>query len=101
MLKITYTGSGDFLVTNLNADGSVGDMTSFHLEGVPSTGASTPNSALVPTPATPRTYTVQPRDTLMRLAKRFGVTLNALIAANSLRDPNLIRVGQALIIPAK
>jgi LysM repeat protein len=50
--------------------------------------------------AGPTTYTVQPGDTLVRLASRFGVTVGALVEANRIEDPNLIRVGQVLTIPA-
>ncbi len=45
------------------------------------------------------TYTVQPGDTLAQLANRFGVTVEALVEANGIEDPNLIWVGQVLSIP--
>ncbi|GIV69928.1 peptidoglycan DD-metalloendopeptidase family protein [Caldilinea sp.] len=44
-------------------------------------------------------YTVAPGDTLGAIAVRFGVTVEALVAANGIEDPNRIRVGQVLIIP--
>jgi LysM repeat protein len=50
--------------------------------------------------AGPTTYTVQPGDTLSRLANRYGVTVDALVAANEIEDRDLIRVGQVLTIPA-
>ncbi|WP_363325841.1 peptidoglycan DD-metalloendopeptidase family protein [uncultured Caldilinea sp.] len=40
-----------------------------------------------------------PGDTLGAIAVRFGVTVEALVAANGIEDPNRIRVGQVLIIP--
>ena len=40
--------------------------------------------------------TVGPGDTLGEIAARHGTTASALAAANGLRDPNLIRVGQTL-----
>lgn len=46
-----------------------------------------------------RTYIVQPGDTLSDIAARFETTVDALIAANSIADPNLIYVGQELVIP--
>jgi LysM repeat protein len=46
-------------------------------------------------------YTVQRGDTLSGIAQSFGVSQEALMEANSLRNPNHIYVGQQLIIPAK
>jgi RHS repeat-associated protein len=40
-----------------------------------------------------------PGDTLTKIANRFGVKLSALIAANRLPNPDLIRAGQVLTIP--
>lgn len=45
------------------------------------------------------TYTVVPGDTLGAIATRLGVPLDALVAANDIQDPSLIRAGQELIIP--
>jgi len=53
-------------------------------------------------PATPPAgfrYVVQRGDNLTRLSRRFGVSLSRLIAANGIRNPNYIFVGQVLIIP--
>ncbi|MDW8325844.1 MAG: LysM peptidoglycan-binding domain-containing protein [Anaerolineales bacterium] len=44
-------------------------------------------------------YTVQPGDTLARIAARFGVSVQAIMLANGLTNPNLIFVGQRLTIP--
>ncbi len=46
------------------------------------------------------TYTVVAGDTLYRIAARFGVTLNALVQANGIVNPNVIYVGQVLTIPS-
>ena len=48
-------------------------------------------------PETP--YTVVSGDFLDAVARRFGVSLRALIAANGITDPTLIFVGQVLVIP--
>jgi len=48
----------------------------------------------------PRSYTVKSGDTLEAIAKDSGVQLDALIKANDIENPNLIQVGQQLIIPA-
>ena len=63
-----------------------------------------------PTPDPPRTlptlrpneemYVVQPSDTLGIIANRFSVDINTLIEVNKIENPNLLNVGQSLIIPA-
>lgn len=45
-------------------------------------------------------YTVVPGDTLFFIAQRFGVSLNAIIAANpQIPNPNLIFPGQQICVP--
>ena len=53
-----------------------------------------------PTPrADMEQYVVQAGDTLGTIARRFRVTLEALIKANEISNPNLLEVGQVLLIP--
>lgn len=62
-----------------------------------------------PTPDSPRTlpplrtedeeYYVQAGDTLGKIAQRYGVTLEAVIEANDIDNPNLLDIGQYLVIP--
>ena len=65
---------------------------------VTNTPTSTPTVA-TPTPVPPVTYIVQAGDTLSEIAARFDVTLAALMTANDITDPTLIRPGRVLIIP--
>jgi LysM repeat protein len=53
-------------------------------------------------PAAPASgsYTVVRGDTLGRIAARHGTTISALVAANKIANPNLIRAGQVLTVPA-
>lgn len=44
-------------------------------------------------------YVVQPGDTLYSIALRFGITVDDLIDANPLNDPNLLSAGSELKIP--
>jgi len=62
------------------------------------TSTPTPTPTLVPTPEV-ILYKVQEGDVLGTIAKKFGLTLDAIIAANGITDPDLIRVGQELLIP--
>jgi LysM repeat protein len=66
--------------------------------------APTPTTAPVPT-ETPaaggqQEYVVQAGDSLGAIAEQFGVTVDAIVQANSIADPNLIVPGETLIIPA-
>lgn len=75
-----------------------------------SSGSSGGGSTPTPTPtettsdadsdtATNTTYKVVAGDTLSRIASTFKVTVSAIVEANSIKNPNLIRVGQRLTIP--
>ncbi len=44
-------------------------------------------------------YTVVAGDTLAKIAKRNGVTVEALMQANGITNPNALKVGQKLVIP--
>jgi len=46
-----------------------------------------------------RTHRVQPGESLASIARRYGVSIEALAQANGLSNPNRIPVGQVLIIP--
>ncbi|NPV53715.1 MAG: LysM peptidoglycan-binding domain-containing protein [Firmicutes bacterium] len=43
-----------------------------------------------------RTYTVQPGDTLWKIAMQFGTTVDALTRLNGIKNPDLIYPGQVL-----
>jgi LysM repeat protein len=53
----------------------------------------------LPSPA-PFTYEVQAGDTLSEIAERFGVSLDALVAANPNVSPNSMSIGTTLNIPS-
>ncbi|MFN2130572.1 MAG: LysM peptidoglycan-binding domain-containing protein [Anaerolineae bacterium] len=75
--------------------------------GQEATPTATPTSTSSPTPTpmptstpTPTTYVVQPGDTLTRIARRFGTTVDAILADNpTIENPNLIYVSQVIQIP--
>ena len=47
----------------------------------------------------PSTHTVKPGDTLTRIAEHYDVTIQALLNANELTNPDLLEVGQVLNLP--
>jgi len=84
--------------------------------GSPTTGASptvtpveapteTPTASPFPTKEPTATaasvvvHVVQPGETLSSIARLYGVTSQAIMEANGLEDPNLLEVGQQLVIP--
>ncbi len=46
-----------------------------------------------------RTHTVAAGETAVRIARRYGISLDALLAANPGLEPRRMRVGQVLNIP--
>jgi LysM repeat protein len=58
----------------------------------------TVTSTIPPSP-TPMTYMVRAGDTLSDIAVKLGVSIDALMDANDLTDPNALTAGQLLIIP--
>jgi LysM repeat protein len=44
-------------------------------------------------------YVIASGDTMSGIAKKFGVTMSALLLANNVTDPNLVRVGQKIRVP--
>jgi LysM repeat protein len=59
-----------------------------------------PTNTPVPVPSTGFYYTVQRGDTLTRIAWRYGTTVQAIVQANGIVNPNLIYYGQRLWIPS-
>ena len=72
----------------------------------PVAAGSVPAAAILPSPTalspatvTPAVHVVQSGETLGALAQRYGVSIEALMQANGLTDPNVLQVGQTLMIP--
>ena len=79
--------------------------------GGPPAGSSAPSASTAALPsgspepsaepvATPFLYTVKEKDTLSKIATRFGVPLQAILDANpEIKDADKISVGQEIVIP--
>lgn len=62
-------------------------------------GSRNPMGTLVPSSqGTIVVYTVQPGDTPSSIAARFSISLNTLLWANDIRNQNMIRLGDELVI---
>lgn len=89
------------------ANGSIDPTTQVVYPGqeilLPNPGLPLPTSSPIPADlprGTELTYLIQAGDTLAGIAATFNSTMDAIIEANELEDPNAIFVGQELIIPA-
>jgi murein DD-endopeptidase MepM/ murein hydrolase activator NlpD len=51
------------------------------------------------TPPSGPTYTIQAGDTLNVIAVKFGVSVEDIIAANNIANPNVLSAGQQIVIP--
>jgi cell wall-associated NlpC family hydrolase len=61
--------------------------------------SDTPEATISPpVPPKPTTHTVEEGETVHMLAERFGVSAETILAANGLRNPDLLQVGQDLVI---
>ena len=62
--------------------------------------SASPSPTAIPKP-TPQTYTIKSGDNLSKIARKFNVSLDALLAANkdTIKNPNRIQVGDEIIIP--
>jgi LysM repeat protein len=73
--------------------------------GSPTTApTASPSPSPQPTPAPTPTpdhvlHVIQPGETLTAIAIRYGVTVEAIVVANGITDPNHIQAGDVLIIP--
>lgn len=66
--------------------------------GLPTTPLPTPTEP-APTTPTPVLHIVLSGETLGAIAQRYNVSINELMTANNLSDPNVLNVGQTLVIP--
>ena len=82
---------------NLLGFGGAGDAT-------PTPAASvepTPTPVPTPTPEpTPQVYVVAKGDTMSKIARKYGVTIDEILAVNpQIKNPNKIQIGDEIVIP--
>lgn len=84
-----------------------GDEGTQDASAAPSVGASAPPATDVSEAATAdgaggggQTYVVRSGDTLSAIAQQFDTTVEAIVDANDIKDPDAIDVGEEFVIPA-
>lgn len=70
-----------------------------HIGGPPASAPASDTAPADASAATGGSHTIAPGDTLFSIARRYGVSVDALVAANDLDDPDRIRSGATLTIP--
>lgn len=96
-----YLDDASLIVTGAGAANVSGPSPSTYTLSQNSSGTvASPSGTTTPGGLSGNTYVVKRGDNLSRLARRFGVTVDALKAANGLKT-DVIRIGQVLIIPGK
>jgi LysM repeat protein len=101
--RLAVSGYGDELifeqiVSTLRPLVAEGQATKQLLAPMVASGANEAAAAVAPQAAT--VYTVRQGDTLAKIAARFGVSVNAILAANpQITNPDRIFVGQRITIP--
>lgn len=73
-------------------------------EGSATTTSSATSSTVAETTTTTAAsaqYTVESGDTLSGIAQHFGTTVEALVAANEMADPDTLEIGQVLEVPSR
>lgn len=102
LVALLLAGAALFFLPQLLGIGGPGPAASTNPSLSPSVapGGETAGPSGAPV-ATPFLYTVQPGDTLTKIARKFGISLAALIDANKAThpNPNVLNVGDQLIIP--
>jgi len=84
--------------TNLAAQNNIGTIPGQTPDDI---STQPTNPAPLPTPRiTKRTHIVEPHETLASIARRFGVSVNAMEIANPRVNPKKLKVGQILNLPS-
>lgn len=84
---------------------SAGKPHPYHLQAVAGKGSTVygwvneADIAGLASGTTQKTYTVVKGDTLTKIAKQYGTTVDTLVALNGIKNKNLIHVGQVIKLP--
>jgi LysM repeat protein len=101
--SVTLSNDQAMPITATLMSGSITVLPASSPTAVPTVAPTSPAphpTALPPPSGVGFPYVVQWGDTVYGIARRFGLPMDAIIQANGLVNPNQIRAGQVLIIPA-
>ena len=68
--------------------------------GYNTTGTSSPTNPGSGPPLDHRVHIVVPGDTLWKIANKYTISLDTLLAANNLTNPDVLEIGQSIYIPS-
>lgn len=99
-LALLLAAVGLFLLPGLLGVGGPTGPVGGRPSTAPSTGASASIVPATPAAPTPMTYTVVAKDTLEKIARKYGVTVAEILAVNPrITNPNKIAIGDVIVIP--
>lgn len=105
MSTLACSSSGDGKVIYITATPAYDDMGNLIIPPTP-TSSSPTEPPTIPTPDPTRAlpeatgeYMIQPGDTLGAIASLYNTTIETILAANNLENPNALEVGQVIIVP--
>ncbi|MCX4364713.1 MAG: LysM peptidoglycan-binding domain-containing protein [Bacilli bacterium] len=96
---LQYAEDLELITELMNDEGYVSNRT-LGITNDTVTSASTSTST-TSVSSEPTSYTVKGGDTLSAIAKENGTTVEELVSANNITDPNKIYVGQEIVVPNK
>jgi membrane-bound lytic murein transglycosylase D len=106
LMRVNGLGARDMIrvgqLVNLPVDargGVASDALLARADGAPASAALAAAAPAAPPVTAEGNYVVRGGDSLDRIAKRFGTTVEALLAANTLGNKNVIFPGQTLQVP--
>jgi nucleoid-associated protein YgaU len=100
--EVVPIAEGESLRTGVGQRAKVQTATPIALPPPPPPPPRTPTPTVTPVPPTQppqRIHIVTRGDTLSEIAAKYGVTVEAIMKANALDNPNMLYVAQQLIIP--
>lgn len=100
--EVVAVAAGESLRTGIGQRATVVPGTPIALPPPPPPPPRTPTPTATPVPPTQppeRIHIVARGDTLSEIAARYGVSQDAIVKANGMDNPNMLYVGQKLIIP--